>query len=73
MHGRKRAMNTHVMPHQRVVDDGSEIHGPPCNRCSFYQGGAKCAFYTNQVPKAFLAGDQICGRYMRRVHGDAET
>ncbi len=57
----------------RIVGDGSVFYSPPCNRCSFYQGAAACAFYTTQIPSAFLIGAQVCGRYVKRGDNDTEA
>ncbi len=60
------AAGQHVLPHLRSV--GSKKYWPPCDNCSFYHGKNKCVFYPKQIPKAFLVGDHICGRYIRRGH-----
>ncbi len=57
----------HVLPHLRSVD--SERSSPPCNRCSFYYGAAKCAFYSEGIPAAFLIETQRCGRYVKQSQG----
>ncbi len=49
----------------RFVGDGSD--SPPCNKCSFYEGATRCEYYPKTIPKAFLVGDHICGRYLRRM------
>ncbi len=61
----------HVLPHLQSV--GSKKYSPPCGNCSFYHGKNKCVFYPNKIPKAFLVGDHICGRYIKRgydAHGN---